>query len=229
MGDRFGGFRAETFSFLADLRDNNEKVWFDANRDRYEKYFLTPAIEFVAGMEKVAASLAPPHKSNPKINGSIRRINRDVRFSKNKSPYQARMHLVFWTGDHPNRSSAIHFVLHPDGIGYGAGQWGLSSEALDNYRQAVCDDRQRAELAKVLDLAGSVGSVLEPASLVRVPRGFEADDSWAGLLKRKSIVARTMDDMAVPQVLMGDGAGDYLGNLFAKLAPLNGWINEALS
>lgn len=56
----FNGIGNETFSYLRDLRDNNNKEWFNSNRNRYEQYYLTPAIEFVTGMEQIAAKLTPP-------------------------------------------------------------------------------------------------------------------------------------------------------------------------
>lgn len=228
MTTGFNGFGSDTFSYLRDLRDNNNKEWFNQNRGRYEEHFLTPAIHFVTGMEQIAASLNPPHRSAPKINGSIRRIHRDVRFSKDKTPYDARMHLVFWTGDHPNRSAAIHFVLHPESIGYGAGQWALSSDDLDKYRKAIVDKRSRGKFLDCLESAKSIGCEMGPAALKRLPKGYDTEDGWADLLKHKAIVTRTHSPVEIPETLTTDRATDYVTEIFRKLAPLNAWINKAL-
>lgn len=106
-------FTDATFRFLGDLARNNAKDWFEANRDRYEAHWKAPAIAFIREIAPRMAALDPPLKAEAKINGSLRRINRDVRFSKDKSPYSPSLHMVFWSGDHPNRSPGMHVVLTP--------------------------------------------------------------------------------------------------------------------
>ncbi|NND18401.1 MAG: DUF2461 family protein, partial [Silicimonas sp.] len=93
-------FTRETFDFLRDLSRNNSKDWFDANRDRYEAHWKAAALDFIADISADMAALSPPLAAQPKLNGSLRRINRDVRFSKDKSPYTARLHMIFWAGGH---------------------------------------------------------------------------------------------------------------------------------
>ena len=135
-----------TCAFLADLEQNNHKEWFEDNRKRYEREWLEPAKEYVAGLSSIMAGLTPSHQGEPKINKSIRRINRDVRFSNDKTPYDPRLHMVFWTGSHPTRSPAIHIVLHPAHAGMGAGHWAMTPDQLQNYRHAVCQDTSGAQL-----------------------------------------------------------------------------------
>ena len=94
----FSGFDLKIFAFLRDIEQNNNKEWFTDNRDRYDNEYLGPAFDFVNAMYTATAELHPPHNAVAKINGSVRRINRDVRFSKDKSPYNARLHLVFLGG-----------------------------------------------------------------------------------------------------------------------------------
>ena len=229
MADQsFNGFGNDTFSFLQELRDNNNREWFADNRSRYDEHFLAPAFALVNALEDVARKLSPPHKAEARINGSVRRINRDVRFSKDKSPYSARMHLVFWTGDHPNRSAATHFVLHPEGIGYGVGQWGLTPDQLDIYRRQISDTSVRAEFMQVLNQAEALGCTMGKPALKRTPKGFDAPEEWADLLKHKSLVARTMDDVAVPEALKTSEGVDFVADLLTRLAPFNGWVRSTI-
>ena len=130
----------ETFAFLAELAANNNKPWFDANRDRYEELYLRPAQAFVQSWEARLRHLTPTLKAEPRINGSIRRIHRDTRFSTTNQPYHPRIHLVFWAGDHPQRSPAIHLVVYPDKLAMGAGQWSLTKAELSQYYDAVVAD-----------------------------------------------------------------------------------------
>ncbi len=162
----FNGFSDETFAFLRDLQANNTKEWFDANRDRYEAIWKGEAQDLIAALSGPMSRLDPPLKAVPRLNGSLRRINRDVRFSKDKSPYSPRLHLIFWTGEHPNKSPGMHLVLHPDGIGYGAGAWGYEPAALKRLRKRISDPKDRAVLLKAIAAAQAVGSEFGEPDLV---------------------------------------------------------------
>ena len=130
-------FTKATFDYLSDLQANNSRDWFEANRALYETHWKEAALDFIADLSGRMAKLDPALIGEAKLNKSLRRINRDVRFSKDKSPYSGRLHMVFWRGGHPNRSPGMHFVLHPEGIGYGAGQWGLEPAALKRIRERI--------------------------------------------------------------------------------------------
>ena len=86
---QFRGFGDETFRFLAELTEHNEKAWFDANRSRYEAHYLQPALAFIETLgPRLAAELPDDVRFEARINGSLFRINRDIRFSKDKTPYK---------------------------------------------------------------------------------------------------------------------------------------------
>ena len=225
----FSGFKPDIFAFLHDLEQNNNREWFAENRDRYEIDYLAPAMDFVNAMYEATAALHPSHKAVAKINGSVRRINRDVRFSKDKSPYNARLHLVFWIGDHPNRSAAIHLILDPESIGIGAGQWALNAEQIDQYRIAVSNPASQKGFLKAVERANVVGCEMVPPELKKIPRGFEENADWSSLLRHKSIVCRTFSRIKVPDEMFTSQAVPYFTNLFEKLAPVNAWINKYIS
>lgn len=189
-------FSDETFDFLHDLEKNNNKAWFDGERARYETYWKAAALDTVAELSTAMAALDPPLKAVPKLNGSLRRINRDVRFSKDKSPYNAHLHLVFWIGDHPNRSPGVHFVLSGAGVGYGAGQWGIEPARLKELRHRILDGADGAALMSALDRAAEIGCRMGSPDLARLPKGFEAEGRAAELLRYKGFVARTRDNIA---------------------------------
>lgn len=83
---RFAGFGKETLRFLRELGRNNERAWFEAHRDDYEAHYLAPAISLVEALGERLVKIAPAVCVEPRVNGSIFRINRDVRFSKDKTP-----------------------------------------------------------------------------------------------------------------------------------------------
>ncbi len=213
-------FKPETFAFLTELEANNSKDWFEANRSRYEEVWKAPALSFVEAIASRMASLDPSLKAEARINGSLRRINRDVRFSKDKSPYNASLHLVFWSGEHPNRSPGMHFSLYSGGVGYGAGMWGLQPAQLRTWRDLVVDRVEGPKVLKALDEAANVGCVLGEPDLARLPKGYSAEGRAADLLRHKSVVARTRGTPAPASVLTGAGAIDWAMEMTEANLPL---------
>lgn len=110
----FHGYSRDAVTLLRDLKANNTKAWFEANRPRFDELVMAPSVDLVGALAEPLSRLSPPLKAAPKNDGSIRRIFRDTRFSKDKTPYHRHLHLVFWTGDHPNRSPGVNIVLADD-------------------------------------------------------------------------------------------------------------------
>jgi len=222
-GSSFGGFPRDLIGFLVGLKANNERAWFDAHRDDYEVLFKEPARDFVAAISGRLPELAEDLVAEPKIGRSIHRINRDTRFSKDKTPYLPRLHLVFWRGTKPMGSSGFHFVIHPEHLGAGVGNWAFGSKQLERYRAAVADPKMGAALAKAIETGtAGPGMILDAPALKRVPPGFDADGRQADLLKHKGVVVR--GDRPIPDALFGPGAVDLALDLFRPLVPLHDWL-----
>jgi len=221
------GFPERTCAFLADLARNNDRAWFDAYKARYQTDWLEPAVAFVSALSDHMAGLTPPHKAEARVNGSIRRLHRDTRFSKDKTPYDPKLHLVFWTGDHPNRSPAIHIVLHPDRLGLGAGHFAMSPSELDRYRDSVANDApSRQELADLLERLRSHECTLTEETLKRVPKGFVVPPEHETLLKRKGLVVRTHEASFAPEQICDTA---QMQSFFDAAAALNHWLCERVA
>jgi uncharacterized protein (TIGR02453 family) len=176
-------------TFLRDLEQNNEKAWFDAHKKDYQSLIVTPLLDMVEAMQDDLAALNPALKAVPKINGSLRRIYRDTRFSKDKTPYNVHIHLVFWAGDHPTKSPGTHIALHQDGYGYGAGFWALDKDQLARMRAQIVSD-EGAKIGAAVAAAAKHNVPLNAPTLKRVPRGFDAEAPYAEWLKLKGLVVR---------------------------------------
>lgn len=224
----FQGFSKESVAYLQELRANNSKVWFEANRGDYDTLYLQPALDLISTIAPVAEALDPPHKAVAKVNKSLRRVNRDTRFSKDKTPYNTSIHIVFWTGDHPNRSAGTHLLLAHDRFGYGAGHWAFEGEGLERYRAAVSDTDARADLQTALEAAHTVGCVIGEPALKKVPRGYDGEGAAADLLRRKGIVAMTRHQEGFDERIFGPDAVPYLTDILQALAPLNRWIHRTV-
>ena len=217
-------FTSDTFAFLSDLTANNAKSWFDAHRERYQSAWLDPARAFVADWAAFMAGLRPPHRAEPRVNGSIRRINRDVRFAKDKAPYDPKIHLVFWCGDHPNRSPAIHVVVRSDQLNLGTGQWAMTPQDLARYRARVEDDDDGGRLAALIGGLETDGFSLAGAALKRLPKGTRQDTGRDQLLKRKGLVLTTGK---APLSLCALEDREMLKDRFARMAAVNAWLVQA--
>ena len=119
-------------------------------------------------------------------------------------------------------------MLHPDRMGYGAGQWALTPPELERYRHRISDEHARLAFLEAVSNTASIGCKLEPATLARVPRGYDAEQDWADLLKRKSVIVRTLSDVEILDALKGREGANYVSALLARLAPLNAWMQANL-
>lgn len=130
----FEGFTEETFNFMMDLRFNNNKEWFDENRDRYKLFLKEPTEIFGQELNKALMSLDKDIKTTVVVS----RINRDIRFSKNKEPYKDHKWIVFKAGVGPWKNSpAFFFELRAESYTYGMGFYEASSTYMQNFRNKI--------------------------------------------------------------------------------------------
>ncbi len=219
----FAGIPPETPRFLAELSANNRKDWFEANRARYEAHWRDVGLSLIEALQPFCANARPRLEAMPKINGALRRINRDVRFSKDKSPYAPMMHIVLSPVGAPDRHTGFHLVLHPERVGFGAGQYGLSPKALASFRERVTDPADRARLLGAVETAKAVGSDWDEPDLKRLPKGFEAAPDWEHLLRRKSVILRG-ETRGLPDWLSTPRSLAEIERLSSAHLPLLGWL-----
>ena len=173
----FNGFPPETLAFLNGIRAHNEKAWFDANRDLYETGLVAPAREFVDTIGPKLRAIAPGVQYAAKVNGSLSRINRDIRFSKDKRPYKEHLGLWFWHGDKRQWDvPGFWFEVTPNHLELGVGIYMLHDEALDTFRQSIIHPRSgKALLAAVSALEAKGKYEIGGKTRKLMPRGFDTD------------------------------------------------------
>ncbi len=183
-------FTPELFRFLSDLADNNDRTWFKANQDRYEEVVRQPALDFITDFAKPLAKISPHFAADARtVGGSLFRIQRDTRFSKDKTPYKLNTGMQF-RHDRGADAHAAGFYLHlePGNCFFGAGMWRPPTAAAYAVRQHIADHpgpwtraTQSKSFTEVLELVGD--------SLKRPPKGFDPDHQLIEDLKRKDFVA----------------------------------------
>ena len=224
--DGFAGFPEATFRFLAGLAQHNEKAWFDAHRADYEQGYVEPARALVAALGPRLAAIAPAVRFEPRVNGSIFRINRDVRFSKDKTPYKPHLDLWFWEGERRGWESPGFFLrLFAGRLILGAGMHHFSKPQLEAYRSAVLDARAGPALES-LRRELERGGHYRPGEPERktLPRGYDKAHPRAALLLHESLHATW--EGPVPREARSAKFVEWCARHFAALHPVSRWLSQ---
>jgi uncharacterized protein (TIGR02453 family) len=221
----FAGFPRQGLRFLEDLLHNNERTWFQANRDTYEQKLLEPARDFVEALGAELAGAGVDAHADPRVGGSIMRINRDTRFSRDKRPYKTHLDLWFWQGSRPSRESpGFWFRLTPKQLILGAGMHRFERPLLERYRQAVVDKEHGRALTKAVRAVERAGYEVGGRNYKRVPAGFDAQHERAELLLHNGLYAGR--EFELPQEVHSAAFPRFCAKHYRKLAPLNAWLLE---
>ena len=220
----FDGFPEDSLQFLADLARHNDQRWYQANKKRMAASLIDPARAFVLAMGKQLESVVPGIRYEPKTNGSIARLARDTRFSKDKRPYKEHLILRFWTGESPKGGPAFWFRFHPEFVGIGAGIHMFDGDELKSYRKRVDVDKTGRDLQKQLASLERKGYDKMGDEYKRVPRGFDPDHPRGDLLRLKGLFAFVESD--VPAEFTSRRFVTYCMKRCRVLAPLHRWLDQ---
>jgi uncharacterized protein (TIGR02453 family) len=223
----FEGFPKKTLTFLRGIERNNTREWFEDHRTDYERFWLQPARDFVDAAG-VALQKVAPVSYEPKVNGSIFRINRDTRFAQDKRPYKTYLDIWFWEGAARRTAvSGFYLRLSPKHIAIGAGAHRFDPDRLATYRSAAADPTSGAALAKVVQKVGRAGWPVKGEHYRRLPAGLEATtDLQARLLRHNALWCG--EDETVPGELHDRTFVRFAIDRWKKLAPLHRWLVDSL-
>lgn len=215
-----------TIEFLKELKSNNSKSWFDQNRKRYDKMksdYISLAGRILEQMKDIDPSLDMVTAKD-----CIFRINRDVRFSADKSPYKTNLGIALHPGGKKFNLAAYYLHIEPGQSFIGGGLWMPEAPLLSKVRKEI--HYFYHDLVDILNnplYKKSFGSldVEDGQKLTRPPKGYEAEDPAIEFLKLKSFTASTPlpDEMLTSDKLVG-----HIINTFTILKPLIGFINRGL-
>jgi len=180
----------ELFTFFRDLGNNNNRDWFQANKNRYEQNVREPLLQFISDFGVRLAEISPHYLVDArKSGGSLFRINRDIRFSPDKTPYKTAAGVQF-RHESGKDVHAPGFYLHlePDNVFVGCGIWQPNTQTLGQIRDAIVENPARWE-AILTDRSFRTNFSLEGESLKRAPKGYDPDHPLIEDLRRKDFVA----------------------------------------
>jgi uncharacterized protein (TIGR02453 family) len=181
-------FTPDTLRFLRALTRNNDREWFRARRDRYERDVRGPMIALIERLAVDFRRFAPELVASPKA--SLYRIYRDTRFSDDKTPLKTQVSASFRWRDLPKGEAAgLYLEVHPRWVWMGGGFYAPETRHLARIRQHISDTYPEIHrLARGRAIARATGG-LQGNELTRVPRGFDRDDPAASYLKYKNFLA----------------------------------------
>ncbi len=219
------------FAFLARLKRPNRREWFEAHRAEYEALVRGPIRALVEEVDVRLARFAPEIVGDPRR--SPFRIYRDVRFSRDKTPYKTHVAVWFYhrdaghgVGQESGRGAGFYFHAGLGACFLGGGIWMPPRPALARLREALASDVEGFErIVLAPGFRRRFGALDQEAVLSRVPRGYEAHHPAARWLRYRSFTAGR--DLARREVLRPD-LPDLLARDFAALLPLVRWLNRAL-
>lgn len=214
-------FSPQLFVFLQQLRRNNRRAWFLKHRADYEECARQPSLRFVADLRLPLRQVSTWLVADPKpVGGSVFRIYRDVRFSKDKTPYKTHIGMNFW---HASATETVHapglyLHLEPKGCFLAGGVWRPDPRALALIRDAIAWKQDEWKKAKRgLELGGD--------TLTRPPRGYAADHPMIEDLKRTDLVASI--GLSHKQVCGANFQREFLAAA-RKMTPLLRFLSEAV-
>lgn len=215
-----------TLQFLKALKKNNTKTWFDENRGKYiaakENFdeFVALLLEKMIGFDEDLKELSAKNCTF--------RINRDIRFSKDKTPYKMSLSASFNKGGKKSVNAGYYFHLQPEGNSFiGGGLWMPQSNELKKLRQEI--DYCLPEFKNILNAAAFKKHYRElekdeKQMLVNIPKGYEKENPAAGFLRLKSFIAtKNLSDEEV----LSSGLLKESVDAFKALMPLIKFINRA--
>lgn len=228
----FTGFGPAAFRFFRGLARNNSKAWFEKNRAVYEAEVREPMRALIEEMDVRLASIAPEMTGDPKR--SMFRIHRDVRFSKDKSPYKTNAGCWFRHRDASRKvgqeaesgSAGFYFHFEPGACMVAGGLWMPPRSSLSRIRDAIAESPTAIDrIEKTATFKRRFGGLDAEPTLKRVPRGYDPEHAAARWLKLQSFTAHApLEDRVVGSKRLPD----HLARDYERLVPLIRWLNTAL-
>ncbi len=222
--DRY--FTKQTFSFLSSLAANNEREWFEEHKQDYEDFVRAPALDFIADMAQELPAISRYFlASQKKVGGSLLRIQRNLRFSRDKTPYKTNVGMHFrheLCGDIHAPGYYVH--IEPGECFVAMGLWHPEADVLFKVREAILS-RGEAWVAARDDKGFRKHFHLSGDSLANAPRGYAKDHPLVADLKRKDFIA--VAPLSRAEVLSADLC-PLVAERFRQAEPLMRFLCEAM-
>jgi len=186
--ETFTGFPKDLFDFLEELSENNTRQWFNANRGRYQESIVEPMTMFIIEMGKRLQGISTFFIADPRPSGgSMFRIYRDIRFSRDKRPYKENVGCQFrHVAAKDVHAPGFYVHMEPGEVFAGGGIWKPPSSVLDKIRTAIVENPKQWEQVITVTKEKKGFLDIEGERLKRAPVGYDPNHPFIGDIKRKS-------------------------------------------
>ena len=223
----FSGFDPAALGFLRDLGDHNDRAWFEEHRAAWDEAIVPAMLAWCGELCERLSDDMPRLQFVPRIGGSLYRLNRDTRFSRDKSPYKTHVAALLWEGADKHDSPGVYLHVAPGEIVLGGGVWIFEDARLDRYRKLLQDEKSRERVRGALLHARKAKLAIEAHEVLkRPPRPFTDDHPAAELSTLKGLTAgRRMKPGAW---VHSREALDRSEAMARAYAPLHAWLRDEL-
>jgi uncharacterized protein (TIGR02453 family) len=219
----FKGFPKEAVRFFIDLKKNNSKTWFNANRKIYEEFVLVPAQQFVVALAKRLKKHRPELIAIPRIDRAIFRLNRDVRFTRDKSPYKTHLGIWLWEGNRPKlECPGFYMHLEPPDVMISSGLYMLPPDELAQFRRSVTEPKTGKKFRTIISGLQKKGYKFGGEYYKRLPQGFSPDSLNAGFLRFNGLYLDF--NKKIPQAMHTEKWVGYCYKIYRDMLPLHEWL-----
>ena len=222
----FSGFPETGLAFLRELAKNNERDWFEAHRQTYDEEIVPAMLSWCGELAERLRDAMPRITFVPRVGGSIYRLNRDLRFSKDKRPYKTHVAALLWEGVGKHDAPAVYLHVSPDEVVFGGGLYVFEEGRLDRYRKLLHDAASTERLTSALAVAKKHGLEIDGEKVLKPPRGFDPEAPHAELTKHKGLVVAKSAKPAA--WLCSAEALDRSLAAATAYAPLHSWLRDEL-
>jgi len=217
--DRFYGFPRETIKFLAGLNENNSREWFIENKEVYETSYKKVGLQFSAALADKLTEI-----SGKKNTFKIYRLHRDLRFSKDKTPYNTHLRVSVFPNGNGKFGPAWHFSLEPDKFRVGAGTMRFDKSTIASFRRRL-DGTSGQILDAIIVQLLSDGFYMNEPELKRIPAPHCESHIYGHYLRRKSLTL--WRDFRDPYGLCTKRGLPNLIHSYLHLIPLMEWLERS--
>lgn len=222
---QFNGFSKKGIEFLKDLSKNNTKIWFENHRHIWEDEIRNPTESFVQDMGETLQILVPSINFKQKVGGSLFKIYRDVRFSKDKTPMKSKIGIIFWQGlGHKMQSSSFYIHFDKDEYFIASGIRNFKQPMLKTFREYLKNEQNRIELFDILEDLKIKGYNIPDKKFKRLPIGFDKEDKHIDLVLYGAMFAYKSFD--IDDTFYSFDVATRAFNIYDDMKYLQKWVYE---
>ena len=223
----FQGFPEGGLAFLRGLTEHNDRDWFEAHRGAWDAEIIPAMLEWCGALAERLRDVMPRLVFVPRVGGSLYRLNRDIRFSRDKRPYKTHVAALLWEGGERHDAPGVYLHVSPEEVIFGGGIYAFEEARLDRWRKLLHNLSSAERLEAALAAARKGGLKLEISDKLQRPaRGFDPEGPRAELSKYKGLAVIRKSKPAAwlntPEAL------ERAETAARAYAPLHAWMRDEL-